>query len=73
MEKATETSIPEICTPFAVTPSQLRIIADKLDLAAKSTLPGQCIDYKFTKELKLRYSPEIPLFSAAADSHRTTL
>ena len=62
MEKANETNLPRISQVVRVTPAQLRMIADKLEIASKNAQAGQEINYDFTKGIAFHYDPEIPAF-----------
>lgn len=61
MEKALESSNPKTTTIVTVTAAQLRVIADRLDEAARHALPGQEISYDFTRTITFRYDPEVSL------------
>lgn len=71
MEKAIDSNLPRTRKFIQVGPAQLRMIADKLELASKNALPGQEIDYEVTKEIVFMYNPEVPLFGAQADTLRS--
>lgn len=70
MQKANETSTPEISKVIKITKEQLRMIADKMEFAERNCLPGETVYYKLTPNISLYYDPEICAYSAAADTKR---
>lgn len=59
MESANHMHTARARTLVSITPSQLRMIADRLDASLENVLPGQEIVCDFTSSVTFVYNPEV--------------
>lgn len=70
MQKANETNLPRTSRTIKINPDQLRMIAEKLEVASRNALPGEQVHYDVTPHLSFYYDPEISAYSAVAEIKR---